>query len=347
MQHYIGLDVSMETTAICAIDETGKIVFETAVYSDPDAIFQALQGKGLSIKSVALESGGLSHWLLNGLCNKGLPAICIDARKMSKIISIKINKTDKNDARLIAEALRCNFYSLVHNKTDQNVQIRMLIAARRTLKNMQTSLKNTIRGHLKMYGIRLGPVGNRKFVGRVQEVISDKGNIVQIALNGLLLPVVAIQEQLDRMEKHIEDLAKTDSDIELLTSIPGVGNLTAITFKAILGEPERFANSRAVGAFLGMTPTQYSSGETQKQGKISKRGSSEGRMLLSEAAASMLYNVKSWNRLKAWGIKLKSKKGHKKAVVALGRKLGTVMHRMLITKEKFKFGEQKTKAVTA
>jgi transposase len=343
MKHFIGLDVSMKTTSICIVNQNRKIIFEDIAETDPTSIFTMIKNTGLEIEKIALESGSVSHWLIQKLCNRGLPVICIDARKMSKILSININKTDKNDARLIAEALCCGFYSEVIQKTQDLAEIKVLLGSRRTLLDVLVKLKNTIRGHLKIYGIRLGALKHQKFACEVRRRLEDKSEVVQIALNGLLKAFDDILVQLNIFEKKIKEMAKEDDDIKLLMTIPGVGIITAFTFKVHLGDPSRFKKSRSVAAYFGMTPTQYSSGDTTRQGKISKCGSAETRTMLSDAATSMLYRTKSWSRIKAWGLKIQKKKGHKKAIMAIGRKLCTVMHRMMVERKPFIFGEPETK----
>lgn len=215
------------------------------------------------------------------------------------------------------------------------------MGSRRTLIEVATKLKNTIRGHLKVYGIRLGTASNQKFIGIVKERLKDKPPVVVTAINGLLESFNCIMKKIVKMEKEIEDLAREDEDVKLLTTIPGVGIISAYTFISHLGDAKRFKSSRAVGAFFGMTPTQYSSGETQKQGRVSKCGSSEVRSLLNECAFVLLYATKSWSRLKVWGLKIKKKKGHKKAMMAVGRKLSVLMHRMLVTRKPFEYGSPK------
>lgn len=345
MMHYTGLDVSMKTTSICIVDNIGNVVLEETIPTDPATISAVIKNSNLNISLIALESGSISHWLTKQLRARNLPVICIDARCMSKILSININKTDKNDARLIADAARCRFYSEVHLKDECDVDMRILINSRRTLMNCSLQLKNTVRGHLKAFGIRLGTIGNVNFVGKVREVIKDKADVVQIGLNSLLEAFEVLEIKLKEINNLLKEMAKNDADIQLLTTIPGVGLITAFTFKVYLGDPKKFKCSRTVGAYFGMTPKQYASGETQIQGRISKQGSPEVRFLLCEAAAVMLYRTKSWSKLKAWGIKLKKKKGHKKTMLALGRKLAIVMHRMLITREPFKYGDDKMKTI--
>lgn len=345
MKYYIGLDVSLKTTAMCIVNQDGKIILEDSVPTDPVTISATIKDANLEVEKIAIESGSISHWLVEQLCQRGLPIICIDSRKMSKVLSININKTDKNDARLIAEALRCSFYSKVHQKSQDTVEAQILINSRRTLKNIATQLKNTIRGHLKIYGIFLGSVNSSKFIEKVTALLKDKSESVRLALKGLLETFSSILQQLEILEDHLEKMAKDDEDVKLLKTIPGVGTLTAFSFKAYLGDPERFKTSKTVGAYFGMTPRQYSSGEIHRQGRVSKCGSSEVRFLLNEAASVMLYCTKSWCRPKAWGLKLKKKKGHKKATMAVGRKLCTIMHKMLITRKPFEYGEPKEKQI--
>jgi len=341
MKYYTGLDISMKTTSICVVNQDGKIIFEDVVSTDPDAIITALRGTKLSMERIAIESGSISHWLMRELIDRDMQMVCIDSRKMAAVLSIKINKTDKNDARLIAEALRCGFYSEVKQKTQDNAELCILINSRRTLKKTSTMLKNTIRGHLKVFGIRLGLLKTIKFIDAVEQMLEGKPEIVQYGIRGLLSTFKAVNQELEKLEDCIEKLAKEDPEINLLSTIPGIGKITAVTFKTYLGDPKRFKNSRSVGAYFGMTPTQYSSGEVHRQGRISKRGSNEVRAMLNDAATSILYCTKSWSRIKAWGLKIHKKKGHKKATMAIGRKLCTIMHRMLITRKPFEYGDPK------
>ena len=343
MSNFIGLDVSSKTTFICIVNEKGAILFRDEVATDPEVIFETLISIELSIDCVGMESGSMSHWLTKELQNYGLPTVCIDSRKMSKLLSININKTDKNDSRLIAEALRCGFYSQVIQKSQELAELNVLIRSRRTLLETVVKLKNTIRGHLKIYGLRLGNCKHKKFSELVKPHLSDKPEIIQLSTNALLTSYERLLEQLKVVEDKVEEIAEADEDVQLLTTIPGIGSITALTFKIHIGDPTRFKNSRSVGAFLGMTPRQYSSGEVVRMGSISKRGPNEVRLLLNDAATSMLYCTKSWNTIKFWGLKLLKKNGHKKTTMAVGRKMATVMHRMLITRKPFVYGEPKVK----
>lgn len=346
MKYYVGLDVSMKETSICIVDESGKNVYERSVPSDPISIVEHLKETKLPIEKIGLESGSLSHWLTTQLLKYEMPTICIDARHIAAILSVNVNKTDKNDARGIANAMRCGLYREVILKPQSNVDIEILLTARKGLVKQRTALKNTIRGLIKSYGIRLGAIiGNKNFLESVRHHIKDRSSIVQISIETLLTTFEILQIQIDKLEKQLKEIAQADPDISLLQTIPGIGLITAISFKMAIGNPSRFIDSRDVGAYFGMTPQQYASGEISKQGKISKCGQTEIRSLLVEAATVMMTRTKLWSKLKAWGLKIMRKKGMKKASVAVGRKLAVIMHRMLITKEPFRLTDNEEKEV--
>lgn len=346
MKYYVGLDVSMKETSICIVDESGKNVYEQSVPSDPTSITECLKNTNLSIEKIGLESGSISYWLNTKLLKYGMPAICIDARHIAAILSVNVNKTDKNDARGIANAMRCGLYREVILKPQSNVDIEVLLAARKGLVKQRTALKNTIRGLIKTYGIRLGAItGNKKFLDAVRSGIKDTPAIVQLSIETLLNTFEVLEIQIHKLERQLKEIARTDSDIVLLQTIPGVGLITVLSFKMAIGDPSRFIDSRDVGAYFGMTPQQYASGEMNKQGRISKCGHAEVRSLLVEAATVMMTRAKLWSKLKAWGLKIMRKKGLKKASVAVGRKLAVIMHRMLITKEIFRLSDKEEKEI--
>lgn len=338
MTHYIGLDVSMKETSICIVTEKGKLVYQGTEQTNPSLLAKHIQERNLVIEKIGIESGSMSHWLVSGMQKLGLPAICIDARQMSKVLSVKVNKTDKNDAQGIAEAMRCGYYREVSLKTQSNVEAATLLAARKMLVQHKVDLKNGIRGLLKTYGICISAKGKKSFLDKVKDILIQQMPYVQLSIEALLKAIVTIEIEIAALDKAIKELASGDADVRLLMTVPGVGVITALSFKVTIGDPVRFQDSRQVGAYLGLTPKQYSSGEMHKQGSISKSGNTAMRSLLVEAGIVMLTRTKSWCKPKAWALKLSRKKGTKKAAVALGRKLAVIMHRMLITREIFHMG---------
>jgi transposase len=343
MGYYVGLDVSMKETVICIVNEKGESVHKGRAKTDPEKIFQHLTYSKFKIEKAGIESGSLSHWLVNELKKLGVPAVCIDARKMAAVLSIRVNKTDDNDARGIADAMRCGMYTEVSQKSQTAVETNTLMQCRKTLVHQRVQLTNSIRGYLKTYGVRLSSSGEKEFPLKVRNSLPAIFEIACAGIESLLCCYEKLCEQIREMERKITDLAQGDEEVKRLMTVPGVGLITAMTFKAEIDDPARFKKSRDVGAYLGMTPRQYSSGETHKQGHISKCGSSEMRTLLTEAGLVCLTRSKKWSRVKAWGLKIMRKHGAKKASVAMGRKLAVIMHRMLVEKKDFVYGEETLK----
>lgn len=340
MGNYIGLDVSMKETSICIVNEKGEIIYEGNEKTDPKLLAIKIRSQASSVERIALESGSLSNWLVTELEKEGLPVVCVDARHMAAVLSTTPNKNDKNDARGIAQALRAGYVRLVSIKPQQDVDTGMMLTARKMLVGQRRTLKNTIRGLLKAYGIRIQTSGSQLFIRLVSEQILNLPLTCQVSIRSLIVAYELMDKEISTLSSHLEEIARSDEEVKLLMTIPGVGVITGLSFKTVIRNPSRFQDSRDVGAYLGMTPREYSSGESQRRGRISKCGHSQMRCLLVEAATVMLTRTKSWSKPKAWALKIAKKKGMKKATVALGRKLSVIMHRMLITKEEFKFGEE-------
>ena len=337
MKYYTGLDVSMQTTAICTVDQDGAVVFEDEIPTDPKLINMCLKANGHPIDRLALESGSLSPWLVKELAKLGRKSLCVDARTLAPFLALEVNKTDRNDARGIAEAIRCNCKKLkmVHPKSQRSIELGTFLATRRSLINQRTHIINTVRGLLKTYGIRLGVIGRKNIVEKVRERILSEQEITKSSLEALLVVFIKLDAEIETLNKELLLLAEKDEIICRLMTIPGIGPITALTYKAEIDDPARFKRSRAVGAYLGMTPTQYASGQTKRQGRISKCGSNELRSMLTEAAFVLLTRYKQPSSLKAWGLKIAGAQGYKKAIVAVGRKLAVLMHRMWVDGKDF------------
>ena len=262
---------------------------------------------------------------------------------MSVLLSTSVNKTDKNDARGIAKALRNGSFKIVHHKPKESIDRGTVLTMRRLMIKQRTETKNNIRGVLKTYGIRLGSVGATKFSATVKRCLEGIDTLVCETMEASLAFFDLIHEKISNLDAKLLEIARKDKEVRQLMTVPGIGPITAITYKAEIFDPARFSDSRTVGAYLGMTPTQYSSGETHKQGRISKCGSKELRSLLTEAGVVVLTRSQKWSKVKAWGLKLMRKKGIKKASLAVGRKLAVIMHRMLVTEKEFIYGEEPLK----
>ena len=335
MQYYAGLDVGLKSTFICVVDSEGAQVHACEVASDAEVISNTLSAFKHSYHRVGLETGQLSIHLSKALRAKGLPVVCMDARQVAAALSTTVNKTDKNDARGIAHLLRCGLYREVHVKSDLACDQRILLASRRQLMAQSANLESTIRGLLKIHGVVLGPANRLGYIPRVKEAITKLGVGARIGLDALVASLEQLRAAYKSLDAQVKIAATADTRSRLLMSMPGVGPLTSSMLVLTIDDAERFTKSRSVGAYLGLTPRQYSSGETQRQGRVSRAGPAECRAMLFEAAHCLLHFYKKPSNLKTWGMKLAKKKGMKRAIVAVARRMAVIMHRMLITGEPF------------
>ena len=347
MTNYAGLDVSMKTTFICIVNEKGKVVRECECSSTPEAIDSFLSETRLKIEKVGLESGCLTHYLKKGLKERGYEVVGMESRRMAAILATIINKTDKNDARGIAEALRVGHYRECIHRSDEAVETRTILHGRRTAVESRTHCITSIKGHLKVYGIKLGKGSGKSFREKVERAIDTLNSNVQKVIKSLLNILDVIEVEVKELDLVAKQQGKEDERVKLLQSVDGVGPITALAFVSEVDDPKRFEDSKDVAAYIGLTPTQYSSGEIQKQGGISKKGSKHTRSLLVEAATTLLTRCKIWSKLKAWGLKLMKKIGKKKAIIAVARKLAVTMHRMMITGKSFERSSKKKEVLQA
>jgi transposase len=344
MAEYVGLDVSKEETAFCVMDAAGKILARGKVATDPDALFEVLREHCLCPERIVLETGTLSFWLARALGRRGLPVAVIDARQAHAVMRLQHNKTDANDAALLAEIARTGFFRPVAVKSEAAREDRVLLKARTHLVRQRRDTENAIRGLLASLGIRF-PKGSGKLAGRVRAALEDRPELT-VMIAPLLSSVAALKGEIERLDQAVMARAKGDPACRLLMSVPGVGPVTALAFVATIDEPSRFAKSRAVGAYLGLTSRRWQSGEMDYSGRISKHGDAMLRSLLYEAANSLLTVVRRAHPLKDWARRIRKRSSHKKACVALARKLAVILHRMLITGELFRWPE-KPAAATA
>ena len=254
----------------------------------------------------------------------------MEARHVKSALGAMRNKTDRNDARGIAQILRTGWYREVHVKSLESHYIRTLLASRKALLRKCMDLENEVRGLLKVFGIRL-PVGLSRgtFDKAVREPI-DHNPALTHALSPLLDARAELYKAFLELDRRVRAIADKDDVCLLLRTIPGVGYITSLTFKAAIDDPSRFKRSKTVAAHFGLTPRRTQSGERDIQGHISKSGDSEVRSALYSAANSMMTRAAAWSTLKAWGTKMIKAKGRCKGLVAVARKLAIIMHRMWV-----------------
>lgn len=339
MKHYAGLDVSLEETAICVIDAKGRIVKEIRAASEPEALAAALKATGLPLDRVGLEACSLSAWLHDGLREMGLPAICIETRQANATMKTMPNKTDRNDARALAQIMRTGWFRQVHVKSRDCRLQRTLLVARRTVLNEMRSIENVVRAALREAGLKLGRPSRSRFAAQVRE-LAGEDRLVMGVVEPLLAVLATMMEQLARLTKQVLDIVRGEETCRRLMTVPGVGPITALAFRATIDRPERFRRSRDVGAHLGLTPARYQSGETDIQGRISRCGDELARTALYEAAHTLLVRSKKWSSLRAWGMSVAKRRGMARARVAVARKLAVILHRMWRDGGDFRFGSK-------
>ncbi len=342
MKEYVGFDVSKEETSFCVMDVAGTILAQGKALSDPKSLFEALRDHTLCPERIVLETGTLSSWLARGLRAHGLPVDVVDARQAHAVMKLQHNKTDANDAVLLAEIARTGFCRPVSVNSEAAQKQRILIKARSHLVRQRRDTQNAIRGFLCALGIRF-PKGSGKLAERVRAALEDRADL-KAMIEPLLASAGTLKIQIKRLDEQVLSEVKASPASRLLMTVPGVGPITALAFMATIGDPERFDRSRTVGAYLGLTSRRYQSGEMDYSGRISKYGDGLMRHLLYESANSLLTIVRKSHPIKDWARRIRKRSSHKKACVALARKLAVIMHRMLITGEAFRWPQKEATA---
>ena len=343
MDHFAGLDVSVKETSVCVVDDTGRIVREVKVASEPEALLQVLTNPTYHFKRIGLEAGPLSQWLFSALAEAGLPVICVETRHMRAVLKAQINKTDRNDARGMAQMMRAGLYRPVHVKTLRSQKLRMLLTHRKLLQSKAIAVDNDLRGTLRNFGLKVGIVGTVKFEARIRDLVEDLPDLA-VLVEPLLVVRRVLREQLGVLHRRLLAIVRDDEVCRRLMTIPGVGPVVALTYRATVDVPARFKNSKAVGAVLGLTPSKYQSGESERSGAISRCGDEMMRVMLYEAAQVMLTRTNKWSWLKAWAVQIARRRGMKKAIVALARRLAVIMHRIWVDGTEFHWARQEAAA---
>jgi transposase len=336
MEHSAGLDVSVKETSVCIVDEAGKIVREVKVASEPEALLAVLTNPAYRFKRIGLEAGPLSQWLFSALAEAGLPAICVETRHMRAALKAQINKTDRNDARGIAQMMRAGLYRPVHVKTLRSQKLRMLLTHRKLLQSKAIAIENDLRATLRNFGLKVGVVGTIKFEARIKELVEGLPDLI-VLVEPMLVVRRTLREQIGVLHRRLLTVVRDDEVCRRLMTVPGVGPVVALTYRATVDVPARFRNSKAVGAVFGLTPSKHQSGEVDRSGAISRCGDDMMRTMLYEAAHIMLVRSTKWSWLKAWAMQIARRRGLKKAVVALARRLAVIMHRIWVDGTEFQW----------
>ena len=343
MEHFAGLDVSVNETSVCIVDHTGRIVREVKVKSEPGALLQVLKNATYRFKRIGLEAGPLSQWLYSALAEAGLPVICVETRHMRAVLKAQINKTDRNDARGIAQMMRAGLYRSVHVKTLRSQKLRTLLTHRKLLQSKAIAIENDLRGTLRNFGLKVGIVGKLKFEARIKELVENHPDLAML-VEPLLVVRRVLREQTAVLHRRVLAIVRDDEVCRRLMTVPSVGPVVALTYRATVDVPARFRNSKAVGAVLGLTPCKDQSGERDHTGAISKCGDEMMRVMLYEAAQILLTRTVKWSWLKAWAMQIARRRGRKRAIVALARRLAVILHRIWVDGTEFHWTRQEAAA---
>lgn len=328
MEYYAGLDVSLRSCAVCIVDSKGAVLLERELLCEVKEIAECLAGFSYPIERVGFEAGTMSQHLYFGLKAEGFDVVCMEARQVNAALSAMRNKTDKNDARGIAQILRTGWFSPVHMKSREAHGVRALLSTRKALLNKTIDLANEVRGLLKIFGIRLPKtVKHGSFDGIVRPMI-EMDDVLAHALVPLLDARLVLYQHFLELDRRVKRAASHDDVCMRMMTVPGVGPIAALTFKAAVDDPARFKRSRTVAAHFGLTPRRYQSGEHDNPGRISKAGDRDVRATLYAAANALLMRTMAGSQIKSWGMRLIRTKGRRRAVVAVARKLAVLLHRM-------------------
>ena len=336
MEFFIGLDVSMASTSVCALNANGEIVSEAKVPSDPESLVEHLRGLPGKIAAVGLEAGPLSQWLHGGLSEAGFETVLMETKRVKSALKAAPVKTDRRDAEGIAHLLRMGWFQPVHCKSVASQEKRALLGSRNALAGGIIRLELSVRGILRNFGLKLGRVSKGRWEDRVRELASENAMLSDVVAPILRLRA-QMRDELAMMTKRIRSLAMSDATCRLLMTMPGVGPVTALTFVTAVDDPVRFRRARDIGAWAGLTPKRSQSGERDVSGGITRAGDVALRTALFQAATVMLNGSTKMNWLKSWALRAAARRGRKRATTALARRMGVVLLRMWMDGTEFRF----------
>jgi transposase len=335
MDHYAGIDVSLECSSVCVVDASGKIVREGKVASEPEALVDYFGSLRLPVVRIGLEAGPLSQWLYAAMQQAGLAVELLETRHVRDAFKAMPVKSDRNDARGIAQLMRLGWFRPVHCKSLAAQELRAMLTARKLVQSKLRDVENHLRGILRGFGLKVGKTTARSFAVRIRELVEGQANLETIAQALLAVHAVLLRE-FNGFERRVRIMAREHVKAKLLMTTPAVGPIVALTYAGAIDDPARFKSSKQTGAHFGLTPKKYQSGQTDITGRISKIGDAAVREALYQAAHVMLTKpVKGCSELKSWAMRIARRAGMRKAKVALARKLAVVMHRMLADDKPF------------
>lgn len=326
MGHYCGIDLGNKRTTVCVIDKQRKVLRLIEVKTTTEGLKEALSG--YRRLTCVVEAAPLAEWTARAVEALGhtITVVCPRKAKVALESQGARKKTDRRDARALAELCRSGWYEAVHRKSEEARNARSYMTARKQLVKASNAMASSVRGILRAHGVKLSECKDgESFEDKVREAMKSLAQSVQAAIQELLQAYELLYSQQRRMYRQLQDKLKSDPVAERLMTIPSVGPATAAAFIATIDDPNRFSDGSKVASYLGLVPSVYQSGETEFRGRITKSGDKLLRWLLVEAANNMLTRSKTESYLRTWGLELEQKKGSGKARVAVARRLCTLM----------------------
>jgi transposase len=347
VEHYAGIDVSLELSSVCVVDAKGRIVKEAKVASEPEALVGFFKKLGFPMKRIGLEAGPLSQWLHAGLTRAGFETDLLETRHVKAALSAMTVKTDRKDARGLAQLIRMGWFQPVHAKSIGSQEMRaLLIARKQLLLGKLIDVELSIRGILRGFGLKVGQVTRKEFEARIRELVAGQATLERIA-GAMLSARTTLKAEYEKLHKAVLAIVREDAVCRKLMTVPGVGPLVAVRFKSAVDNPRRIAKSKAVGALFGLTPKKYQLGEKDVTGGITRAGDEMVRTALYEAANVLLSRITRFSKLKRWGMDVARRRGSKRAKVALARKIGVILHRMWVDGTTYRWTEAEPIAAQA
>ena len=346
MEIYAALDVSLEKTSVCILDRDGRTVLEAVVASEPEALAACLAPYRRQLVRLGLEAGPLSEWLVRGLAGHGLAAVLMETRQVRAALSAMTAKTDRSDARGMAHLLRLGWFRPVHVKTVEAREQRALLSARSVLTRRLRDIENSTRGPLRGFGLRLPRLLGSRWDGAVREMVAGHPALPAI-LEPLLLARAALRDQLAVLDKRVRDVARADEVCRRLMTVPGVGAVVALTFKAAVDRARALRVLQVSRRLLRPDPETLPVGRGRPGRRDQPRRGRLGPGRIVRGGARHVGPDGTVVQPQGVGGAAGPAPGAKRAKVALARKLGVVMHRMWVDGTDFRFGAEPGSAAVA
>lgn len=331
MEH-IGIDLGKNQSQVCIRTEDGKFLHRRIATCRR----RLLNLFGRKPAKVLMEASTESEWVARCLEELGHKVIVADPNyaPMYAHRSRRI-KTDRRDAHALAEASYRGTYRKSYRCSDARRHVRALLASREALVRTRSRYIYLAGALLRRDGHRVGSGGAENYAKRVDKL--ELSDTTREQVEPLLSQLAGINEQVERLKAQIERAGEGNRDVSLLCTVPGVGLLTASAFVAVVDKAERFTTAHQLEAYLGLVPSEYSSGEKQRRGRITKQGNTRLRTYLVQASWSILYKHRHETReLRLWAEQIGRRRGMKVAAVALARRLAGILWAMLRDQKPFK-----------